>query len=646
MKKNLLFSIGLATTLAASAQVATEAKLSVEGAKNGKTTADYITNQSASIIKKAPESSVARAAVNQTLIGSSWNIYTALVSESTCLTYNPDVNMIMFTHRQDSDKPGHSGIIQSTFSTDGGSNWSDYLVSSDAYWGRYPSGVIYNPAGNTDPNEAYSTFYGPIVANSNGPGEGWIGNYFTSIKMDGTNAMDTAFYNDSLGVKFQNMARVMATSTSDGKVRVVGDSLDWNSTEDGIFEYTAYINTGTFNETTKGFDYVQTSFVSDFEKDSNNEIIGGVFSYQAWSVDGTVGYLVMLGVENGADANHRTFLPIVWKTVDSGASWAKQPAMDWMGITTITDRILPTPSLASARPFFTSGNGFDMTVDINGDLHIACEISSQFSDNQDSLAYTAVLNPYIAYFYDVHTKNGGWDAIVIDSVETSSYDNNDWSAAGDDPITVDARLQMSRNEDGSKIFYGWMTSNSEFVTENQIPDLWAKGLDVTTGNQTVATNFTAGTAFEGFNFFMFMSDMAITDGSLSTIPMTISLPTDKQLDPMQHFYVSGIEFDTEDWLTPEELAVVSTNNVAGNHDLSVFPNPATDIINVEVSTTVNGAATVELLNVVGQLVDVQTINLNAGTNRANISISDVKAGIYFVRTTVNGVSSTSRVIVE
>ena len=52
MKKNLLVSIGLAATFAASAQVATEAKLSFEGTKNGKTTADYYTAQSASVIKR------------------------------------------------------------------------------------------------------------------------------------------------------------------------------------------------------------------------------------------------------------------------------------------------------------------------------------------------------------------------------------------------------------------------------------------------------------------------------------------------------------------------------------------------------------------------------------------------------------------
>ena len=641
MKKNLLVSIGLAATFAASAQVATEAKLSFEGTKNGKTTADYYTAQSASVIKKTPESSVTRAAVNQTLIGSSWNIYTALVSESTCLTYNPEVGMLMMTHRQNDDKTGHSGIIQATYSTDGGANWSEHIVSNEAYWGRYPSGVIYNPQGNTNPNEAYGAFYGPIVSQG---GDGWVGNYWTSIKMDGTNAVDTALYNDSTGVKYQNMARVTATSTTDGKVRVVGDSIDWNNTDNGILEYTAYLNTGTFNESTKGFDYETTSFVSDFELDGAGEVVGSVFSYTAWSVDGTIGYFIMLGVENGADANHRTFLPIVWKSNDSGASWTKQAAMDWMDITTITDRILPTSALANARPFFTTANGFDATVDINGELHLACEISSQFSDHQDSLAYTAVLNPYVSFFYDVHTKNGAWDAIVIDSIYTSSYDNSDWSDSGQDPITVDARLQMSRNADGSKIFYSWMTSNIDFVTENQIPDLYAKGWDVVNNLETVATNFTGGTAFEGFNFFSYMSDMTITEGSTFTIPMTVSIPTDKQLDPMQHFYVSGIEFTTEDFIDPSVLSVKNTEAI--NHSLAVFPNPATDNINIEVSAQNNGTAKVELLNVVGQLVDTQSINLNAGVNRTNIEVSNLVSGVYFVRATVNGVSSTSRVIVE
>ena len=141
-----------------------------------------------------------------------------------------------------------------------------------------------------------------------------------------------------------------------------------------------------------------------------------------------------------------------------------------------------------------------------------------------------------------------------------------------------------------------------------------------------------------------MSDMTITEGSTFTIPMTVSIPTDKQLDPMQHFYVSGIEFTTEDFIDPSVLSVKNTEAI--NHSLAVFPNPATDNINIEVSAQNNGTATVELLNVVGQLVDTQSINLNAGVNRTNIEVSNLVSGVYFVRATVNGVSSTSRVIVE
>lgn len=61
-------------------------------------------------------------------------------------------------------------------------------------------------------------------------------------------------------------------------------------------------------------------------------------------------------------------------------------------------------------------------------------------------------------------------------------------------------------------------------------------------------------------------------------------------------------------------------------DMKVYPNPARDIVNVEVSASVNGNITMDVFNLMGQKVQTaQAVN-----NKAQIGIADLPAGAYIV----------------
>ena len=64
--------------------------------------------------------SILEAQVTKTLIGSSYNIYSVISGSTNPLHANNDLGTISFTHRQNSDLPGGSGVIQTSWSTDGG----------------------------------------------------------------------------------------------------------------------------------------------------------------------------------------------------------------------------------------------------------------------------------------------------------------------------------------------------------------------------------------------------------------------------------------------------------------------------------------------------------------------------------------------
>jgi hypothetical protein len=79
---------------------------------------------------------------------------------------------------------------------------------------------------------------------------------------------------------------------------------------------------------------------------------------------------------------------------------------------------------------------------------------------------------------------------------------------------------------------------------------------------------------------------------------------------------------------PTGVADVSTGA-----DLKVFPNPASQYINVEVSESVRGAIRMDVYNMLGQ--QLQTVD--AQNNKAQISITDLPAGAYIVDCYSDGV---------
>jgi len=72
--------------------------------------------------------------------------------------------------------------------------------------------------------------------------------------------------------------------------------------------------------------------------------------------------------------------------------------------------------------------------------------------------------------------------------------------------------------------------------------------------------------------------------------------------------------------------------------ISVYPNPATDVLNVSSQNDV--ISTIEVYNLIGQ----QVINVAPNATLATVNVSALKAGVYMVNATVNGKTSTSKFI--
>lgn len=579
-------------------------------------------------------------------LGYSNNIYTMLVEQSNCLTINEDVGVINFTHRGKVGDNGAtaSGDIMHSFSTDGGDNWTTHfmLANGATTANRYPSGAIYNPTGNTTAANASVVYCGP----SHNAGV-WDQNFFGSGQFDSSNIVNQ--YLPSSGA----LVRMGISATTDGKIHVVGPAY---TATPQTFD-TCFIYTGSFNSTTNGFDW-SIFKITDTDANFVMNTDGSDASYawhwnSAWSEDGATGYVWTLGRVTGSD--YRSYMPVVWKTSDNGATWAMQTPFDFSTITALTEWLQPMQGMTTSRPQFTSA--LDGVVDANGDLHLMSNVQAAFSNHDDSLGYSytvagvyngAMFNP----IFDVYTTSTGWDAKHLGNLYTVAVDAADGGyGSGADAIGWDERLQASRTKDGTKVFAGWADSDTVSAPENAsgfkmnaFPNLIVVGRNITNGKQTEVTNFTVGSAQDGDCFFHYLSDVVITDNGTYKIPMT---EIDKGVDPINpitHNYVKGIEFTDADFITNpgfaskvNDIATVSQNR----------PNPFTGTTTIDVKLTQSSQVVVEIMNVTGQKVmELNNGTLSAGNHSFQIDGSQLSTGVYFYTVRAGNSSITKKMIVQ
>ena len=89
---------------------------------------------------------------------------------------------------------------------------------------------------------------------------------------------------------------------------------------------------------------------------------------------------------------------------------------------------------------------------------------------------------------------------------------------------------------------------------------------------------------------------------------------------------------------------VSTENVALETSLNVYPNPAVNNFNVAFELTETADLNINLVNAIGQtLRTIKTGNFVAGEHILNVNTADLAAGTYFV-TIRNGVGVTTKTI--
>lgn len=598
----------------------------------------------------------ANRSVTKTCFTGSRNAYGLIVTESNCLTANQQLNAVMFTHRISSffTLPNdNNGFIQNTFTTNYGATWDSIVQTNDPVnLCRYPSGAIFNPSGNTVIDSAFATVAGPITT-----GSGWIGNYFSYARLDSTNITPVFNIDGAAGVVNQGFARIGYTATDLKTVVTGGLYGDVNATTVAAQKFRG----STLNYATPGpnntFTWTIDSLVPNFAADGAGTFEAYSVTQTAWNKAGNLGYVIFNGVEASiTDSSAKGYAPIVYKTTDAGATWTQMPPFNFSNLPAIAATLDPTWVSADndftgpPKAWFSQDKGYDCAVDENGNLHIFCTVNSGFTNDPDSLGYT--LTPATTsqvktfYMFDTYTTATGWDATLVDSLNTDNAD--DFSPFTDEnfaPFPIDARMQMSRSDDGSKLFYFWLDSDPDLneQVENSKPNIFGKGYDVTNQKWTYTKKFTE----DNQNYFMYISNIALQNGTLYKIPGTVSLPIDWPTDvnlinPMRHYFVNGLEFDQVDFVNVKNVGKAEGFDVSVN-----APNPFNQQTSFNVSLTESSRVTVDIVNTLGTTVaTLDKGNLVAGTHKIVIDGTDLASGLYFYTVKAGNKSVTRKMIVK
>ena len=579
-------------------------------------------------------------------IGSSRNALTLYIAQQRCLWYDHTLNAILATYRGNQGITGYMLMpyltgddLVNNFSLDQGTTWNKQTGIADGTRHRYPSGVIHNPAGNNDINNSYAVMAGPQT-----DGAAWINTYKVSVKHDGTNQdvqLEPTVTNEIL--------RQGLTATEDGMVHFCGDGYDVT----GYTYSTLMIRNGAYNASGT-FDWTSVDIPLDDlinRKTDNTLITFFGDAHMAWNNSGTVGYAFVRGSDIRPD-DKPSWVPILFKSLDQGATWIQLPYFDFSTLTEITDWILPVAGTTDVyKPMFTD---FGLTVDNLDKPHIFAVIRGAASQNIDSLTYIwtyrygTVDNDADCNFFEVWQDGAdNWNAYHIDTCWSDDVTATEsWYTSSTGNVGWDHRLQASRSYDGNYVFGTWTDSDFKFwgtKKYNLNPDLFVFGHDMINGYKVGPTNITYFSDVWGTSFFHFISPISIETGPGSyEIPVKVAdiKSTGNSADnPVYHVYVKGVSADFPVGINDKQN---SNTRVS-----ACYPNPSNGTAFFDVTLEKNSNVDAIITNVAGQKISSKDFGLVLkGTRKLTIDNSNLSNGVYFCTITVGDNKFTNKMIVN
>jgi len=457
-------------------------------------------------------------------IGSSSNMYSIGLGESNTIAANNDLNTVIFVHRNNAGLfGGHSGQLRYDISTDNGANWTSNLgvlnpaSVNGTNAARYPNIAIYNPTGNTIPNNAYLSYLAPTVAST------WSSIVTGVCKLDGTGTTEN-----------YNQAAITQTLIPRSMCKgVPGTYWAIDLVNNGATNLGYRILKGIWNNSTNDIIWSQNTLLNppfNTAFDGTNHVSGFAIGFDP---SGQKGWACLITHITQGSSSY-TYYPVFYSTVNGGTTWSSPTQVNMTQFPCVTSII-------------TSGNvptvafDMDLTVDMKGNPHALMCIGN--GNNAYSIFYTST-----HHMYDITRENGFWNAVDLGDV---SGQRNTFGTAPN-TLSMDMAPQSSRTDDGSKVFFTW--SGSDIANVPNAPNLFGKAYDVNARSWTQMKDFTScDPSINGTILFPKMAENVLNvlgGWELPVIYGQSTSGTDVAV-PCNYLYLDSLKFTQADFVLPQ-----------------------------------------------------------------------------------------------
>lgn len=524
---------------------------------------------------------IMQAQLSPVQLGRASNAFTILRTEQNQVLADQNSNSVAFIHRQDVTVWGGgtaaNGQLRYDLSTNGGTSFTTdigILNSTYTYPARYPQIVGFG----SDPNPFNNAFI--WSAPNIDPSGGWDG-FVNGISTVSTSApFSTEIYsevgNNTLlqGGLCEGLSGEFWQADFYAPGGTIGDSLR--------------ILKGTYVGVSGNvvWDIHESIFLPHNMPFGGINAIGPNMMFSPSGQDGWAGYLGDL--VGGADT---TLNPIFVHSSNGGATWGAPIEVDLSTVTfegggnTLLQELQAlwedSPGVPSSSGKPTCTFEYDITVDANGNPHMFVVVGSASTQTSGGSGYT-VYNALAKMAVDIYSEDGGatWKAAKVSPIYAF---RDQWGTP--DPnsgalLIQDNNPQVSRTQDGTKIFYSWVDSDTTVTgfgnSVNSEPNLRVAGLRLSDGFRTCPKWITLGdVSWDGEMLFPTMAPEVLTTngGTTYNLPIvSLDMITNDQLAPCQFWYWGNeATLDDSDFITP------ASNLITDNCSLLVGPPSNDDV---------------------------------------------------------------------
>ncbi|MBE0637372.1 MAG: T9SS type A sorting domain-containing protein [Bacteroidales bacterium] len=148
---------------------------------------------------------------------------------------------------------------------------------------------------------------------------------------------------------------------------------------------------------------------------------------------------------------------------------------------------------------------------------------------------------------------------------------------------------------------------------------------------------------------MLDSKIYYKDASDDEIPL-LNVNTDLESSTLYYWRVRAMSaIDTSDF---SPVWTFTTSSPVGvpeyfkDSELAIFPNPAHDVINIQINTNQRTDVELAIYDLLGQAVFKRNLSLNAGFNQSELLLGDISNGIYLIKLVKDDQIYTNKIIIS